>query len=63
MKKLPCSYKNCGDRRRHWCDPDTPRGQQMVSVEDDYTGPVYCSITCAVMAGAITLKPEDKNEL
>jgi hypothetical protein len=29
---IPCHYSGCGDRRRHWCDPYTPRGQQQVEV-------------------------------
>lgn len=60
--KRPCSYALCGDRRIHWETPDEPRGTQYVEVPDDYPvdRPVYCSITCSVMDGAMTLTvPKD----
>jgi hypothetical protein len=56
MKMVPCSYANCGDRRIHWCQPDVPRGTQMIQVEDDHTGPMYCSFECAMYDGAYSLK-------
>jgi hypothetical protein len=61
-KKLPCSYDACKHRRRHWCSPDVERGVQYVEVDDSYTGPVYCSLTCALMAGAISLRPDKKEK-
>ncbi len=58
--KHPCSYSNCGGRRIHHEMPDEPRGTQMVEVPDDHPidKPAYCSITCAVSAGAMSLKAE-----
>jgi len=51
MKKVPCSYSKCGERRVHWCDPFTSRGQQMVEVPDnrDPTQKQYCSLTCQML--------------
>lgn len=57
MKKVPCANtKECPQRRIHFEEPDTPRGTQYIEVPDDYKGPAYCSITCAVLAGAIKLR-------
>lgn len=53
MKKVSCSYEHCGKRRRHWEDPFSERGQQSFEVPDSQDGPWYCSIECAVYAGAI----------
>jgi hypothetical protein len=53
--KLPCTYVDCGMRRRHFEDPFTLRGTQNVEVPDDWSGPVYCSIECAVMDGAMSV--------
>ena len=56
MKKLPCNYKDCGLRRKHWCEPNVPRGTQYVEVKDNYNGPVYCSFEYAILDGAYSLK-------
>jgi hypothetical protein len=58
MKKVVCPASGCQQRRRHWCDPDTPRGPQMVEVPDDWPdeAPAYCCMTCALVAGYITLE-------
>src|SRR5574337_24284 len=57
MKKLPCKAYGCAERRRHWCDPDTPRGPQYVEVPDDWPDdrPVFCSLTCAILGGYMKL--------
>ncbi len=44
--KVPCSGPNCGERRVHHEQPDTPRGTQMVEVPTTYHGPVFCSMEC-----------------
>ena len=64
MKMLPCAFKDCGERRIHWCDPYTKRGTQHVEVKDDYEGKVYCSFECAIYDGAMTIngKQESKSE-
>ena len=51
MKHLPCSNVRCSDRRLSWSLPYQPRGIQYVGVPDDYEGPVYCSISCAIETG------------
>ena len=58
MKKVNCSYEYCGERRRHWCDPDTPRGTQKVEVPDDFDDnkEAFCSLDCAIMAGRFSVK-------
>lgn len=55
--KRACSYIDCGSRRRHHEDQDTPRGTQTVEVPDDYPADrqVWCSLTCAAMGGSIQL--------
>lgn len=55
LKKVPCSYKDCGMRRVHHERPDTPRGVQMVTVGEKHEGPAYCSLTCALLDGAISI--------
>lgn len=58
MKKIVCPAPGCQGRRKHWCDPDTPRGCQMVEVPDDWPEgkPAYCSMTCAIASGFMTLE-------
>ena len=51
----PCAYEHCGKRRRHWEDPNTERGTQTFEVPDEHPGPAYCSIECAIYAGAISV--------
>jgi hypothetical protein len=58
MKKVKCSGPGCSEKRVSWCNPDTPRGPQYVEVKEDYEGKAWCSITCAVMGGAMSLKWE-----
>ena len=55
-KKMPCSYDQCKYHRIHFELPDVPRGVQYVEVPDDWEGPAYCSVTCAIMDGAYSLK-------
>ena len=64
MKKLPCKYEGCKDRRVHHEYPDTPRGVQYVEVPDDRTekDPVFCSMTCAIMDGWMSVKYETPEE-
>lgn len=59
MKKVPCSYVDCGERRIHHEEPDTKRGTQFIEVPDTFDealNKAFCSITCAVMAGEYSLK-------
>ena len=58
MKKIPCSYEKCWGRRIHHERQDTPRGVQLVEVNDIYEGAAYCSFTCAIMDGAMSLRKE-----
>jgi len=56
-KRLPCCGPHCAERRVHWTRPDTPRGKPLtVEVREDYDGPVFCCYTCAIEAGAFSLK-------
>ncbi len=55
-KLIVCNYAECGLRRKHWEDPFSTRGKQYIEVKKDYDGPGYCSYTCAIMAGAMSLK-------
>ena len=69
MKKIPCNYKNCSSIRIHFTLPDVERGTQLVEVEDDYEGPAYCSFTCAILDGKLSVMydrdgtGEKKNEM
>lgn len=58
MKKVPCAYKDCGERRAHWQTPDIKRGTVMIEVADDRPDdkPMYCSITCACLSGAMSIR-------
>lgn len=58
MKKVPCSGPACKERRIHWERPDMLRGTVLVEVPDDFKGDAWCSITCAVMSGAMSLTPK-----
>jgi hypothetical protein len=53
MKKVPCGNPDCGSRRIHWEDQDTPRGQQMIEVKDDFNekAKAFCSFTCLFESG------------
>lgn len=51
MKKVPCSNPTCNQRRKHHETPDENRDTLMCEVPDDHVGVVFCSITCACMAG------------
>ena len=58
MKYVPCKYEKCRNRRVHYERQDTPRGVQMVEVQDDHDGPAYCSFTCAIMDGAMSVRAD-----
>lgn len=60
MKKIPCSYDKCSDRRAHWCAPHINRPHQMIEVPDDHTGPMYCSFECAAYAGAFKMNNREE---
>ena len=38
------------------------RGQQLVEVEDNHEGEAYCSFTCAIMDGKMSVKYDPKKE-
>jgi len=52
MKKVKCSNKKCFERRPHFESMEDTRKHVMIEVEDDHEGEMFCSITCACMAGA-----------
>lgn len=58
MKEIVCPAPGCQGYRKHWCDPDTSRGPQIVEVPDDWPEgkPAFCSMTCALYAGYMTLE-------
>lgn len=56
MKKVPCSYEGCSERRVHYERQDEMRPHQMVEVKDDHEGKAFCSFTCAMMAGEFSVK-------
>lgn len=60
MKKLPCKSPGCAEKRAHherWAEP---RGVQYVQVPDDWPDekPVFCSMECAIYAGAFRPYPK-----
>ena len=59
-KKVPCSYKDCGARRIHWEEPNTPRGTQHIDVAVDYEGLAYCSMDCAILDGHLKINNNEK---
>lgn len=64
VRKVVCSAYGCQSRRKHWCDPDTSRGPQLVEVPDDWPEwkPAYCSMTCALLSGAASLAYEKEEQ-
>ena len=62
MKKVPCSYKGCCQRRPHFTLQDEERGTQMVEVSDDHEGDAYCSLTCAMLDGKMSAKNKEGEE-
>ena len=62
MKKIPCSYKHCDQRRIHFTIQDESRPRQMVEVDDDHEGDAYCSLTCAILDGKMTLRNQEEQK-
>lgn len=62
MKKVQCSYKDCNQRRSHFTMQDEYRSHQLVEVEDDYEGDSYCSLTCAMLAGKMSVRQHNKED-
>ena len=62
MKKIPCSYKHCDQRRIHFAIQDESRPRQMVEVDDDHEGDAYCSLTCAILDGKMTLRNQEEQK-
>lgn len=60
MKKLPCSYKHCDQRRSHFTLQDENRPRQMVEVDDDFKGDCYCSLTCMILDGKMSVRQHKK---
>lgn len=60
MKKLPCSYKHCDQRRSHFTLQDENRPRQMVEVDDDFEGDCYCSLTCMILDGKMSVRQHKK---
>lgn len=60
MKKIPCSYRGCGQTRSHFTSQDDFRLHQMVEVPDDFEGDCFCSLTCMMLDGKISVKTENK---
>jgi hypothetical protein len=51
MKKILCGNTTCWQRRPHHESEEDTRPHQLVEVPYEYTGKVFCSITCACYAG------------
>jgi hypothetical protein len=63
MKTIPCSYKDCNQRRIHFSIPDENRDHQMVEVTDEHDGgEVFCSLTCAILAGKMSVKADKESK-
>ena len=60
MKKLPCSYKHCDQRRSHFTLQDENRPRQMVEVDDGFEGDCYCSLTCMILDGKMSVRQHKK---
>ncbi len=62
VKRVNCAYPDCGKRRPHHERPDEERGTQTVEVPWNYEGKAYCSMTCAIMGGAMSVRKEWTDE-
>ena len=60
MKKIPCSYKGCDQRRSHFTLQDDYRPRQMVEVDDGFEGDCYCSLTCMILDGKMSVKDKHR---
>ena len=60
--KVPCKYKFCASRRIHYTQQDIERGIQYIEIEDEKKQEAYCSLTCAILDGALTIKTGSSNE-
>jgi hypothetical protein len=52
VKKVPCAWEGCSNRRPHWSEPYKRRQHRMIEVPADYEGKAYCSIECQMYAEA-----------
>lgn len=59
MRVQCCEFDTCSLRRIHHEQPDTPRGVRYFEIPDDASGPFFCSLTCAMYAGFMSVKYED----
>ena len=62
MKKVPCPYKGCYQRRPHYTLQDEERGTQMVEVSDDFEGDAYCSLTCMILDGKMSVRNQEEQK-
>ncbi len=51
-----CDFDSCKTCRVHHENPDVERGPQILTVEDGRDTPIFCSMTCALLAGFISIK-------
>jgi hypothetical protein len=58
VKIVKCNYFGCANRKRN-LNSDKNRTAQDVETPDDFDGPAYCSVECAVYDGAITDVPSE----
>lgn len=59
MKQVICPAPGCQDRRINWTHQEEPRGPQSIEVDDTWSPddfPIFCSITCAMLAGAMSAR-------
>lgn len=54
-----CEFRSCSERRIHHERPDESRGIQTKEVDRGYNEPWFCSFTCAILAGFMSVRFED----
>jgi len=62
MKTISCSYENCNQRRLHYTLQDQNRPRQMIEVDDDFEGDCYCSLTCMMLDGKMSVRQHKKED-
>jgi len=51
MKKVKCGNDKCSHRRPYHESEEDARPHALLEVKDDHEGKMFCSITCACIAG------------
>lgn len=63
MKRILCANPRCSERRIHFTQQDTNRNHQEIEVDDNFENRIFCSMTCAMLCGALSASTRNNNEI